>query len=90
MTNGGISETKKKWFELGYVRYEIIHMKWQYHLLNMLKKEDKTGEIHSLIDKLWKDYPSGFVANVGKGDVPEHCRGLAKYFAKYTLNRINL
>ena len=49
----------------------------------MLKEEDKTGEIHSLIGKLWKGYPSGFVANVGKGDVPERCRGLAKYLAKY-------
>ena len=83
MTSGGINETKKKWYDLGYFNYKIIHNKWKYHLLNMLKEKDKTGELHSLIDKLWKDYPSGFVANVGKGDVPERCRGLAKYLAKY-------
>ncbi len=83
LSNGGISEAKKKWYDLGYFPYKIIHKKWQYHLLRMLKKEDKAGEIRLLIDKLWKDYPSGFVANVGKGNVPEHCRGLARYLAKY-------
>ena len=83
MTNGGISETKNKWYDLGYFKYEIIHKKWQHHLLTMLEQEDKAGEIHSLIAKLWRNYPSGFVANVGKGNVPERCRGLARYLAKY-------
>ena len=83
MTNGGINETKKRWYNLGYFDYEIIHKKWQYHLLTMVSQEDKTGELHSLIDKLWEKYPSGLVAHVGKGDVPERCRGLARYLAKY-------
>ncbi|WP_394699560.1 transposase [uncultured Desulfobacter sp.] len=32
---------------------------------------------------LWKTYPKGLVANVSKGRVPEACRGLAGYLAKY-------
>lgn len=63
--------------------YEIIHKKWQYHLLKMLKEVDSSQEIQSLIDKLWKGYPNGFVAYVTSGRVPEKCKGLAKYLAKY-------
>jgi hypothetical protein len=36
-----------------------------------------------LIDVLCRKYPKGFVANIKKGNVPERCRGLAKYLAKY-------
>lgn len=37
----------------------------------------------ALINELYKKYPRGFVAHVTKGKVPEQCRGLAKYLAKY-------
>ncbi len=83
MTNGGINEEKGKWVDLNYFPYEIIHKKWQYHLLKMLEKGDTAGEIKPLINKLWKNYPNGFVAHIKKGNVPELCRGLAKYLAKY-------
>jgi hypothetical protein len=83
MTNGGINEVKEKWVDLNYFPYEIIHKKWQYHLLKMLEKGDRAGKIQPLINKLWKDYPNGFVAHVKKGNVPESCRGLARYLAKY-------
>ena len=83
MTNGGINEGKEKWVDLNYFPYEIIRKKWQYHLLKMLEKRDTAGEIQPLISKLWKEYPNGFVAHVKKGDVPELCRGLARYLAKY-------
>jgi hypothetical protein len=49
----------------------------------MMKKEIPTEEMKNLIGKLWKEYPDGLVANMKKGDVPERCRGLAKYLAKY-------
>ena len=83
MTNGGINEGKEKWVDLNYFPYEIIRKKWQYHLLKMLEKRDTVGEIQPLITQLWKEYPNGFVAHVKKGDVPELCRGLARYLAKY-------
>jgi Putative transposase len=83
MTSGGVNEETGKWVELGYFPYEIIHKKWQYHLFKMLKEKMPTEEIKSLINVLWKKYPKGLVAHVTKGKVPDQCRGLAKYLAKY-------
>jgi hypothetical protein len=82
MTDGGVNEEQGKWVNLGYFPYEILHKKWQYHLLGMLKGE--FGEsIKGEIDLLWKKYPQGFVGHVSKGKAPEHSKGLAKYLAKY-------
>ena len=83
MTSGGINEQTGKWVELGYFPYEIIHKKWQYHLFRMLKEVVATPEMNSLMDELYRKYPKGLVAHVSKGKVPEQCRGLAKYLAKY-------
>jgi len=83
MTSGGISESTGSWFDLRYLKYEIIHKKWQYHLLSMVKDWFKIPEINKLIDELWKKYPNGFVANVSKGAVPDGGAGLARYLAKY-------
>ncbi|MDL1979834.1 MAG: transposase [Deltaproteobacteria bacterium] len=85
MTNGGIHTDSGKWYELGYFPYEIIHKKWQYHLLRMIKSFFGTLEIKKLTNKLWKMYPKGLVAHVTRGKVPESCRGLARYLAKYVV-----
>ena len=83
MTSGGIEEKAGKWEGLEYIPYEMIHKKWQYHLFKMMKEMIHTQEMGDLIDELWKRYPRGIVANVKRGEVPERCRGLAKYLAKY-------
>ena len=83
MTDGGINPETGKWVDLGYFPYEMIRKKWQYHLFRMLKTVLGTDEIKALIDELWDKYPNGLVARVAKGKVPESCRGLAKYLAKY-------
>jgi len=83
MTSGGINESTGRWVELGYFPYEIIHGRWQYHLFEMVKGIVATDEMKSVIDWLYKKYPKGLVAHVTKGKVPEQCRGLAKYLAKY-------
>jgi len=83
MTNGGIDEEKMKWKELKYVKFDTLHMKWQYYLLEMIRENVKTDEMEKMIDKLYKEYPKGFVANIDKGKVPKSSIGLAKYLAKY-------
>lgn len=83
MTDGGIHTDLGKWFDLGYFPYKVIHKKWQYHLFRMAKLYFGTDKINQLIDGLWKKYPKGLVANADKGRVPETCRGLARYLAKY-------
>ncbi len=83
LTSGGICEEKKEWMEMGYLPFEIIHKKWQYHLLNMIKEQIPTEYMKRMADKLYKLYPKGFVANVNKGEAPEKAKGLAIYLAKY-------
>lgn len=82
MTDGGIDREEEKWVELGYFPYSLIHKKWQYHLLTMIK--DFVGEkVGALVDMLWKKYSKGFVSHVSKGEAPTNSKGLAKYLAKY-------
>jgi hypothetical protein len=83
LTDGGINEETGKWVDLGYFPYTIIQKKWQYHLLGFVKASAGTPEMDGLVDELWQKYTKGFVAHVTKGRVPESCRGLAKYLAKY-------
>ncbi len=83
MTSGGIENKLETWFDLGYFKYEIIHKKWQHHLLRMVKGFFESDEIDNLVDELWKKYPKGLVANVSKSEVPESSTGLARYLAKY-------
>lgn len=83
MTNGGVNEKRKEWKELRYLPFEIIHTKWQYHLLNMMKEQVATEEMKEMVNFLYMAYPKGFVANINKGEAPEKAKGLAKYLAKY-------
>ena len=82
MTNGGIDVENEEWIELGYFPYNLIHKKWQYHLLTMVKSFFGK-KVSPLVDMLWKKYPKGFVSHVSKGEAPSSSRGLAKYLAKY-------
>jgi hypothetical protein len=82
VTDGGINQEENRWINLDYFPYEILHKKWQYYLLKMLKEQ--LGEsVQAQVDVLWKNYPEGFVGYVSKGKAPEYSQGLAKYLAKY-------
>ncbi len=83
MTSGGVHVRSERWIALGYFNYETIHKKWQYHLFGMVKAYFDSGRINRLVHELWRKYPRGLVANVSKGNVPNECRGLARYLAKY-------
>lgn len=85
MTAGGLGEDNK-WVELRYFPYELLHKKWQYYLLKMLKHEVKDERIKWDVDKMWRKYPDRFVSYWEKGDVPNDPRGLARYLAKYVVS----
>ncbi len=85
-TSGGITTETKEWKHLGYLPYNVLHKKWQWYLLEMLKRELGKKKIGKLVDDCYKKYPEGFVANVQKGDVPSRYRSLAKYLAKYVVS----
>ncbi|MHC9540205.1 MAG: transposase [Vulcanimicrobiota bacterium] len=86
MIDGGIERKGGEWLSLGYLPYDILHKKWQYHLLTMLRGYFDSLEAKELIARMWKNYPKGFVANIKKGEVPRSSSGLAKYLAKYVSN----
>ncbi|MFV1963596.1 MAG: transposase, partial [Acidimicrobiia bacterium] len=85
-TSGGFDEKSGEWIHLNYLPYPVLHKKWQWYLLEMLRREVDTEEIEKLIDYCYKKYPNGFVANVQKGKVPNRYRTLSKYLAKYVVS----
>jgi len=87
MTSGGLSKGKnRRWRELKYIPFEILHKKWQYYLFAMVKEHVGTEDATRHIDKLWRQYPNGLVAYLEKGEVPEGGKGLARYLAKYVVS----
>lgn len=85
LTAGGLDEGKK-WHELSYIRYEIIHKKWQYYLFGMVKEVlSDRAEVGVLINELWQRYPKGLVAHLKEQAVPKLDK-LAHYIAKYVVS----
>ena len=85
LTAGGLT-SKQDWKNVSYFPFPIFHRKWQFHLLSMIRQQLPTPGINALVDQAWKNYPSGFVAFVEKGDTPPNRRGLARYLAKYVVS----
>jgi hypothetical protein len=85
MTAGGLDKNSQ-WQSVSYIPYEIMHKKWQYHLLNMLREKVSDPAIEKDIDQAWRDYPKGFVAFLQPGEVPPGGQGLAQYLAKYVVS----
>jgi hypothetical protein len=84
-TSGGLDKKDGMWEHLDFLPYPLLHTKWQWYLLEMLKEKICTEGIRMLVDKCYKIYPNGFVANVQKGDVPSRSITLARYLAKYVV-----
>ena len=84
MTAGGIDPTGQ-WKSVSYIPYEMMHRKWQHHLLNMLRKNVSDPAVEKDIDRAWNDYSKGFVAYLQPGEVPPGGQGLAHYLAKYVV-----
>ena len=82
VTGGGLTPYEA-WKGISYIPFDLIHRKWQYHLLTMLRQHLAGTAINQAIDRAWKKYPKGFVAFVEKGSVPAAPQGLAQYLAKY-------
>jgi hypothetical protein len=83
MSSGGVETESGKWKELKYINYDMLHKKWQYYLLKLMREWDNSKEMNKLIDELYKKYPKGFVANASRGEAPQKAKGLARYLAKY-------
>jgi hypothetical protein len=85
MTSGGMTP-ENRWLEIGYFPYEVLHKKWQWHLLTMLTSRISTPKMKQQIDALWRKYANGLVAYLEDGKVPAGGQGLAYYLAKYVVS----
>ena len=85
MTAGGI-DPWEQWKNITYIPYDMMHRKWQYHLLKMLREKVADPAVEKDIDKAWRNYPKGFVAFLQTGEVPPGGQGLAQYLAKYVVS----
>src|SRR3989449_1491907 len=85
MTSGGMTP-QKRWQEVEYLPFEVLHKKWQYHLCTMVKHRVGTRAIRGKIDALWRKYRRGLVAYLEQGKVPAGGQGLAYYLAKYVVS----
>ena len=85
MTAGGLDE-QQNWHELRYLKYSLLHKKWQYYLLGMVKEVlGEKPEVVRLINELWQKYPKGLVAHLKEKAVPK-ANKLARYVAKYVVS----
>ena len=85
MTAGGLDKNNQ-WESVSYIPYPIMHRKWQYHLLTMLRKQVSNPAVKKDIDRAWQEYSQGFVAFLQPGEVPPGGQGLAQYLAKYVVS----
>lgn len=85
LTEGGITP-QNSWKSVSYIPFDLIHRKWQYHLLGMLNENIPDPRMKKDINRAWKKYPKGFVAYVEKDKVPLGGGGLVKYLAKYVVS----
>ncbi len=85
VTAGGLT-ADGKWKNVTFIPYTVMHRKWQYHLLDLLRHEVHDPRLQQDLDRGWKNYPKGFVAHLQPGDVPPGGKGLAQYLAKYVVS----
>jgi hypothetical protein len=85
VTAGGVT-SQGTWKSLTFIPYGVMHRKWQYYLLGLLRQHVDDARVGQDIDRGWKNYPRGFVAYLQPGDVPPGGKGLAEYLAKYVVS----
>ena len=85
-TSGGYDEAGERWEHVHDLPYKLRRRKWQWHLLNTLRKTLETDAIKRLVDVCFRKYPNGLVTNVQKGQVPSQYQSLARYVAKYVVS----
>jgi len=85
-TSGGYEAAAERWAHWSFLPYELLRHKWQWHLMDTFRKTLETDAMKRLVDRCFRKYPGGLVANVHKGKVPSQYQSLASYVAKYVVS----
>jgi hypothetical protein len=85
-TSGGYDGVEESWEHVRFLPYDLLHRKWQWHLMDAFRKTLATDEMKRLVDECFRRYRKGLVANVQKGRVPAQYHSLARYVAKYVVS----
>lgn len=85
-TSGGYDGVEERWEHVRFLPYDLLHRKWQWHLMDALRKTRATEEMKHLVDECFRRSRKGLVANVQKGRVPAQYHSLARYVAKYVVS----
>src|SRR6266446_6982751 len=85
-TSGGYDGVEESWEHVRFLPYDLLHRKWQWHLMDAFRKTLATDEMKRLVDECFRRYRKGLVANVQKGRVPAQYHSLASYVAKYVVS----
>ncbi len=49
-TSGGLDQETNRWVNLDYLPYRLLHKKWQWYLLEMLREQLDTNKVEKLVD----------------------------------------
>ena len=85
-TRGGDDAAAERGEHVSFLPYELLRHQWQWHLMDTLRKTLETDAMKRLVDRCFRKYPGGLVANVQKGKVPSQYQSLASYVAKYVVS----
>jgi hypothetical protein len=85
MTDGGLTG-EGAWQALGYIPYDLLHRKWQAHVLAMVETR-LVGDARAqgVVTEMRQRYPKGFVAHL-QGDVLPRMSQLTRYIVKYVVS----
>ncbi len=85
MTDGGLTG-EGTWQTLGYIPYDLLHRKWQAHVLAMVETRlAGEGKAQGIVAEMRRRYPKGFVAHL-QGDVVPRLSQLTRYIVKYVVS----
>lgn len=85
MTDGGLTG-EGAWQALGYIPYDLLHRKWQAHVLAMVEARlEGDARAQGVVAEMRGRYPRGFVAHL-QGDVLPRMGQLTRYMVKYVVS----
>ena len=62
-----MDKNSREWEHMEYLPYPMLHKKWQWYLLEMIRERIDTEEIEQLVDRCYRSYPERVCSKCTKG-----------------------